>query len=991
MSVSVSSATKRYPYNDTSDSLAFAGFPGLCVDPENGDLLLVVQKKVSAGNNAVLHNRWLRSADAITWTTDHDAPSVTVNVPSAATGRNRTVDVPQAATKMPKSGGGYHFVWRENFDDFRPATSNPVGHLSAELKQSDNGTSGVSRFGAVSFGLSSIAQASRILPYSGGWFISGEDFRTPIYNPSTGAANTKTIRWAKPMLRKLNLDGTTSDLLNFPTIGGYDWDGNGTGSAGTFNSAIPATTTGNSRYPTRIEPNEMCWTEDKDGHMVAVFRTGGVWDGVATGAANTSSKYWFVRARKNTSTGKYDWPTAAGADFKQLNITSPAVTKAGAPVHPELVHFTAGQDDVLVLAVRRDASMAPGGLFYSTDNGVSWTAFAGSTSFDTANDPYYARVAVLDTAQAHVKRVVVFGSTEADSDPGTADFKITSYDFTVTGTASGGGTYPNAPTFDKAAGSYQTSVTVAVSAPTGCTTRTTTDGSTPTASNGSTASSFALSTVGTTTLKSISIRTSDSAVSQTVASRAYTITSAPVTPDAPTITPNGGSFTGSVSVTLNAEDDVTIRYTTDGSTPTTSTGYTAAPGASMTLVDTGTVKAIAVRSGAPSGSSVVSATFTEQTGGGTPGADEVLTGTYRATSASSDSGSGGTVAWSNPSWAYSVADSRASASLANNAVSHYLKTGGHGVPAATDPASTAKEVVFKVERSQSANQQVKDHRVRLVKDGTVTSADVAATGTVWPTADGVATYTFNEAALSAAGVTAADVSESGFGLAISTQNPGASAASFARLDDVYISSVTYATPATQDTVAPPAPTLTPASGPKSPGTVTVTMTDDEPGVTIRYGISFADNPNYPLIADADDGSVYSTPYAFTMPASGVARVRAIAVDAAGNVSEPTTVEYTSEDATAPNTPVILPDSGVVTDTVMNVSITSDDPEATIRYTASKSTASTLPADPTATTGTVYTGPFTFTVDATGVRKIKAIAIDASGNVSPVAFETWTLT
>jgi hypothetical protein len=84
-----------------------------------------------------------------------------------------------------------------------------------------------------------------------------------------------------------------------------------------------------------------------------------------------------------------------------------------------------------------------------------------------------------------------------------------------------------------------------------------------------------------------------------------TQTADPAPPQTPTISPNGGAFTGSTTVTITGSGG-TVYYTTDGSNPTTgSTQYTAP----FTLSQSATVKA-AVYSSSNKWSGVASATFT---------------------------------------------------------------------------------------------------------------------------------------------------------------------------------------------------------------------------------------------------------------------------------------------------------------------------------------------------------------------------------------------
>ena len=84
----------------------------------------------------------------------------------------------------------------------------------------------------------------------------------------------------------------------------------------------------------------------------------------------------------------------------------------------------------------------------------------------------------------------------------------------------------------------------------------------------------------------------------------------PVTVAAPQFSGNT-QFTETTQVTMTAESSATIHYTTDGTTPTASSATYSEP---ITLSDTTTVKAIAIKDGISS--SVTSRTYTKTSGGG---------------------------------------------------------------------------------------------------------------------------------------------------------------------------------------------------------------------------------------------------------------------------------------------------------------------------------------------------------------------------------------
>ena len=159
------------------------------------------------------------------------------------------------------------------------------------------------------------------------------------------------------------------------------------------------------------------------------------------------------------------------------------------------------------------------------------------------------------------------------------------------------------PTFNPPAGTYLATMTVALAtSTTGATIRFTTDGSTPTAS-----SPVYTSPIPVTQTTTISAMASASGMADSaVASAVYTILLPVATP---TFSPPAGTYAGSATVTISVTTSgATIRYTTDGSTPTaTSPAYTGP----ISVTQTRTIRAFATASGRAD-SDVASATYTIQ-------------------------------------------------------------------------------------------------------------------------------------------------------------------------------------------------------------------------------------------------------------------------------------------------------------------------------------------------------------------------------------------
>ncbi len=252
---------------------------------------------------------------------------------------------------------------------------------------------------------------------------------------------------------------------------------------------------------------------------------------------------------------------------------------------------------------------------YGNSNGLQLKASAGIVSVTGITSNSGVDVEILISSGSGFSIALTGATTLTNQSSGTKTISTTSTsaDLTISKTSSGAGyikyikVTPKAaaskvatPTFSPAAGTYNNNQSVALSCGTaGATIRYTTNGTDPTKTTG-TVYSTNISVTGTTTIKAIAYK--DGLTDSDVASATYTLVCAN-----PTISPAAGSFCGSEDVTLSCTTNgATIRYTTNGNTPTeSSSAYSSA----IHLTSTTTIKAKAFKSGYTA-SAEASATYT---------------------------------------------------------------------------------------------------------------------------------------------------------------------------------------------------------------------------------------------------------------------------------------------------------------------------------------------------------------------------------------------
>jgi hypothetical protein len=272
--------------------------------------------------------------------------------------------------------------------------------------------------------------------------------------------------------------------------------------------------------------------------------------------------------------------TASGLSASPFALGSYAI-QAGTPIlSPAPGTYSSAQSVSIT-------DTTPNSTIYYTTNGSTPTPGASGTTQYTG--------AVSVSATTTVKAIATAS--------GLANSTAVSGTYTISATAT-----VATPVISPASGTYAGAQTVTISdATSGATIYYTTNGSTPTTASSKYSGGFTVN--ATTTVKAMAV--TSGLANSAVQSASYTISPPAATP---TISPASGTYASAQTVTISdATSGATIYYTTDGSTPTTSSTKYSGGG---TVSATTTVKAIATASGF-STSAVASATLTIQTGGTT--------------------------------------------------------------------------------------------------------------------------------------------------------------------------------------------------------------------------------------------------------------------------------------------------------------------------------------------------------------------------------------
>ncbi len=552
------------------------------------------------------------------------------------------------------------------------------------------------------------------------------------------------------------------------------------------------------------------------------------------------------------------------------------------------------------------------------------------------------------------------------------------------------------PTFSPAGGSYTTAQQVTISdATAGAVIYYTTNGTTPTTS--SAVYSSAVTVSASTTLEALAI--APGYTQSAVATAAYVIQAA--TAATPTFSPVAGTYTSTQSVTIaDTTPGATIYYTTNGTTPTTSSAvYSSA----ITVSASTTLEALAVASGYAQ-SAVATAAYVIQSSGtstinfasGFPSATGLQLNSATKVNANSlelTNGGGyeaGSAFWTTPvniqsfttNFTFQLTSAVADGftftiqDAGTTAIGGYGGSLGYGPnPTSGTTGGIAKSVAIKFDIYSNSGEGTDS--TGMYTDGaspTVPAVNLTSSGIVLSSGDTIsAQLVYNGTTLT---LNLTDtVTNDTFSQAFTINIPSTVGANTAYVGFTggtgggtaiqNIKTWTFTSGTTQ--VAAATPTFTPASGTSFPSTLSVSIADTTPSASIYY----TTNGSTPTTAS----QLYSGPFTI----SATTTVNAIATASGYTQSAQGSASYTySPSQTVTQTPSFSPAGGSFT-AAQQVTISDATAGAVIYYTTNGTTPTTSSA--------VYSSPISV---ASGTVTINALAQAPGDSISAVGSATYTI-
>ncbi len=318
-------------------------------------------------------------------------------------------------------------------------------------------------------------------------------------------------------------------------------------------------------------------------------------------AAGTYTSAQSVKITTTTSGASIRYTTNGTAPTSTTGTVYSSPVSISATTKLEAIAYKSGDTNSAVtsgtytinLTVAAPAFSPAAGTYTSAQSVTITTATSGATIRYTTNG----------TAPTTTTGTVYSGPVPISA---TTTLEAIAYETGFTNSAVTSGTYTltvAVPAFSPAAGTYTSAQSVTITTATSSASiRYTTSGTAPTSTTG-TVYSGSVSINATATLEAIAYETGYT--TSTVTSGKYTIN---LTVAAPTFSPVAGTYTSVQSVTISsATSGATIRYTTSGTAPTTTSGTVYSGPASINA--TAILKAIAYETGYTN-SAVSSGTYT---------------------------------------------------------------------------------------------------------------------------------------------------------------------------------------------------------------------------------------------------------------------------------------------------------------------------------------------------------------------------------------------